>query len=354
MLRALTPLLLFLLLGPRLSQAEELLRVWNWNDYIAPQVLTDFEKASGIKVEYHSFSTTEELDAALAAGTEIDVAVPSHDQLPTLIKAGRLQPLDFTQLPNRRHLDRNLLGKLAAFDPQNQYAIPYLWGMAGLAVNQPQAEAAFGGPLPSSWSLLFDPAQSSKLAGCGISLLDAPEETLAALMAYQGRSLEQSSPMQLQRASAMLDALRPHLRYIDSERYIDDLNNGKLCLALVWSGDAATAVAAGQPVRFIVPQEGSTLFIDTLAIPANAKRVDLAHRFIDYLMEPAVAALITSEVLYPNANQDASELVDSKLRNNPALYPDRKSKRLLFALPTLPEKLDAAKDAIWTKFKATP
>lgn len=346
------PLLMLLL--PGIVQAADTLQVWNWNDYIPEQVLSDFEKSTGIKVEYHTFSTSEELNQALNDGTPIDVAVPSHDQLPSLAKAGRLQPLNVDQLPNRRHLDRGLLSKLAAFDANNRYAIPYLWGMAGLAVNVPQAEAALGGPIPHSWSLLFDPQQSAKLASCGIALIDAPEETFAALMAYQGRSLAHSTPIQLQRASKLLDSLRPNLRYIDSERYIDDLNSGKLCLALVWSGDAAAASRAGQPVQFIVPQEGTALFIDTLVIPSGAPRPDLAHRFIDYLMQPEVAALVSNEMLYPNGNQGATSLIAADLRDNPALYPDRQTKRLLMALPALPEKLKAALDTLWNQFTQTP
>jgi len=169
---------LLLALTPMLASAEEVIRVYNWNDYIAPQVLKDFEAETGIRVDYHTYSTTEELAAVLATGEAIDVAVPSHDALPAMIKSGTLQPLDFSLLPNRKHLDKQLLSTLVALDPANRHAVPYLWGAVGLAINTPQAEAAFGGPLPNSWSLLFDAEQSARLASCGISVLDAPDETL--------------------------------------------------------------------------------------------------------------------------------------------------------------------------------
>lgn len=136
--------------------------------------------------------------------------------LPPLIKAGLVQPLDMSRLPNRKHLDKQLLSKLAAVDPQNRYAVPYLWGAVGLAINTPQAEAAYGGPLPSSWSLLFDPTQSSKLASCGVSVLDAPDEMFYNLLSYQGRRLTNSSPGRLRKASEALMGLRPNLRYVDS------------------------------------------------------------------------------------------------------------------------------------------
>jgi spermidine/putrescine-binding protein len=343
--------LLLLALSPLLASAEEVIRVYNWNDYIAPQVLKDFEAETGIRVEYHTFSTDSELDTVLASGEAIDVAVPSHDSLPALIKSGTLQPLDFTLLPNRKHLDKQLLSTLVALDPGNRHALPYLWGAVGLAINTPQAEAAFGGPLPNSWSLLFDPEQSARLANCGVSLLDAPDETMTVLLSYQGRSLARSSPGRIQRASQVLDGLRPNLRYIDSERYIDDLNQGKLCVAMAWVGDALAAADAGQPVRFLVPDEGSVLFIDNLVIPSSAKRPDLAHQFINYLMQPKVAALITAETLYPSGNADSREFLDETLRNQPSLYPDRDTKRRLHPLETLPEKHSATLDAVWARFR---
>ncbi len=342
---------LLLALTPLLASAEEVIRVYNWNDYIAPSVLKDFQAETGIRVEYRTFSTAEELEKVLASGEAIDVAVPSHDALPAMIKNGTLQPLDFNLLPNRKHLDKQLLSTLVALDPANRHALPYLWGAVGLAINTPQAEAAFGGPLPNSWSVLFDPEQSARLASCGISLLDAPDETLTVLMSYQGRSMARSSPGRIERASQVLDGLRPNLRYIDSERYIDDLNQGKLCVAMAWVGDALAAADAGQPVRFLVPDEGSVLFIDSLVIPSSAKRPDLAHRFINYLMQPKVAALITAETLYPSGNADSREFLDEALRNLPDLYPDRSTKRRLHALETLPEKHSATRDAVWARFR---
>ncbi|MEK1939573.1 MAG: polyamine ABC transporter substrate-binding protein [Pseudomonas sp.] len=339
-----------MLLTAPATQAEDLV-VYNWNDYIAPQVLADFEKQTGIHVDYHTYSTAEELEKALASGDSIDIAVPSHDTLPALIKAGRLQPLDMTRLPNRVHLDKQLLSKLNAVDPQNRYAIPYQWGAVGLAINVPLAEKAFGGPLPNSWSLLFDPAQSAKLASCGISVLDAPDEVMSVLMNYMGRSLAHSPPTQIKQGGSVLNAIRHNVRYVDSERYIDDLKTGKLCMSLAWVGDALGATAAGQDVRFIVPDEGSVLFIDNLVILSSARRADLAHRFIDFLMQPKVAAQITTETLYPSGNADAREFLDPTLRDQPGLYPDRDTKRRLAALEVLPEKISSVKEQVWGKFR---
>ncbi|WP_137973748.1 extracellular solute-binding protein [Pseudomonas sp. F(2018)] len=348
MFRVLAPLLLAL--APGLAAAADSIRVYNWNDYIAPQVLEDFTQATGIAVEYHTYASAEELDKILASGESIDIAVPSQNDLPALIKAGLLQPLDLARLPNRKHLDKQLLSKLAAVDPQNRHAVPYLWGAVGLAINTPQAEAAYGGPLPHSWSLLFDPAQSAKLTGCGISVLDAPDELLYNLLSYQGRSFTNSSPGRIRKAGETLQGLRPNLRYVDSERYIEDLNQGKLCVAVAWVGDALGASDAGQPVQFVVPDEGSTLFIDNLVIPASARRADLAHKFIDYLMQPQVAAQISSETLYPSANTEAQRFLEPKLREQLGRNLDD-AKNRLFALMPLSDKLKGARDEVWNRFR---
>jgi spermidine/putrescine-binding protein len=346
--RFLAPLLLTLLLPQ--ANAEDVIRVYNWTDHIAPQVLVDFAKETGIRVDYHAYDTTEELSEALASGESIDVAVAGYELLPELIDDGALLPLDKAQLPNRQHLDKQLLGKLAAFDPGNRYAQPYLWGSVGLAINTPAAEKAFGGPLPESWSLLFDPAQSKRLASCGLSVLNDSDEVLLALMSYQGRNLSNSSPKQIQHAGKVLQQLRPNFKYVDSERYVEDLNNGKICVAMAWVGDALAAADEGQPVQFIIPQEGATVFIDSLIIPKSAKRPDLALRFMNYLMEPKVAALITSETLYPSANAAAKALLEPALRDQPGLYPDQKAKRRLSVTDLQPEYQAATRDAVWQQF----
>ena len=344
---------LLLLLCPLFAHAEDVIRVYNWNDYIAPEVLKDFEKSTGIRVEYHTYSTAEELKKALHGGEKIDVAVPSHNDLPELIKDKLISPLDLAKLPNRSHLDPQLMSKLAAVDPDNRHAVPYLWGAVGLAVNEPQVKKALGGQVPESWALLFDPQYSQRLKACGLSLLDAPDETFSVLMNYQGRNFARSAPTQIRRAGQVLATLRPNLRYVDSERYIQDLNEGKLCVAMAWVGDAVHAAQAGQPVRFVVPQEGSVLFIDNLVIPSSAPRPDLALRFIDFLMQPKVAAQITNATFYPNGNADAKAFLDPALRGENGLYPDQETRRRLFALETAPEKTAPVIKEVWSQISAS-
>ncbi len=349
--RLLTAILFALTPGMAAAAEQNVIRVYNWNDYIAPQVLVDFEKKTGIRVDYSTFSSAEELDAAVARNEPFDIIVPSNDLLPKLIKDGKLTPLDQSKLPNSQHLDRQLLGKLSAFDPKNRYAMPYLWGSIGLAINTPKAEAAFGGPLPNSWSLVFNPEHSAKLASCGISELDEAVDVFTHLMNYKGRVLSDSSPRQIQNAAKTLQSIRPNLRMVDSELYIDELNAGNLCVAVAYVGDALSAEAAGQPVEFVIPAEGSTMFVDSMVIPANAKRPDLALQFLDYMMQPEVAAAISNETLYPNANAHSEQFLDETLRTKAGFVLDKEARRRLTLLPALPEKINNGVSEQWALFR---
>ncbi|OHC28885.1 MAG: spermidine/putrescine ABC transporter substrate-binding protein [Pseudomonadales bacterium RIFCSPLOWO2_12_59_9] len=341
---------LLLALMPLVAGAEEVITVYNWEGYIALPVLKSFEAETGIRVDYHSYTSPKEIEDAFSSGAAMDISVQTHNDLPRLIKSASIQPLDFNQLPNRKHLAPHLLGVLKALDPGNRYAVPYLWGATGLAINMPLAEAAFGGPLPNSWSLLFDPEQSRRLASCGISWQEGPNEGLTTLLRYQGRDLMRSSTSRIKKAGKLLMELRPNLRYVSSTRYINDLRDGKLCVAMSWVGDALAAAAAGQDVRFVIPDEGASFFIDSLVIPSSAKRPDLALRFIDYLMRPEIAAQITTETLYGSGNLKAKAFVDEKLREQPGLYPDNQTRRRLTLLETMPAKHAEVGNAVWAEF----
>lgn len=347
--------LLFASLSATTVAAEgDIITVYNWNDYIAPQVLEDFEKQTGIQVDYKTFSTDEELQLAFDDNAPFDVMVPSHDSLPRLIKEGKLTALDKSKLPNVGNLDRQILTKLSAFDSKNTYALPYLWGAVGLAINTPQAESAFGGPLPESWSVIFDPEQSAKLASCGISILDASAEVFDGLMNYKGRSLSHTPPRMVKSAAKTLFAVRPNIRQIDSEEYIESLNAGELCVAVAWTGDALVAADEGQPVVFVVPEEGAPMFIDNLVIPVSAPRPDLAYQFINYLLKPEVAAQISSETLYPSANAEADKFLSEELRNLPGMKMDQQMRRRLSMMPTLQDSTQKAVDEAWEKFVEEP
>lgn len=327
---------------------------YNWNDYIAPEVLTEFSQQTGIKVDYRTYSTSQELQALMKQGGRADLVVPSQDTLGLLIGQNKLQPLKHGQLPNRQHLDRELLAKLAAFDRGNRFAVPYLWGAVGMAVNQPQVEQVLGQSPADSWTLVFDPANAAKLSQCGMSLLDSDTDILNIVTNLQGRSLDRASDRRIKRAADLVASTRPYLRYIDSEAYIDDLNSGRLCVAVAWIGDALGAAAADQPVRFVIPEEGSVMFIDSLVIPAQAQQVDAAHQLINYLMQPEVIARITAETYYPNANTASHAHLPAEMRDDPSLNLDSGLKRRLFTPATLSEERNAMIHQLWSDMLNAP
>ncbi len=343
-------LLLNLLAG--FAQGEEVLRVFNWTNYIEPEVLAAFQRESGVRVEYDTFSTAAELDAALAGPAKYDLVVPSHFQLTWLIGEKRLQALDLARLPHHASLDPALLAMLAGFNSANRYVVPYLWGSVGLVSNPSLAEPAFGGPLPNSWSLLFDPQQRASLAGCGVGMLDAPEETLSLWLNYRGRNLSMGGTRQIDQAGEQLLAQQPQVRNLDNDRYIDDLAGGKLCVAMAWVGHALTAAERNPALRYRIPDEGALVFIDSLAIPANAARPDLAYRFIDYLLQPDNARrnALASRFYSPLAADEPE--MKRLAQEQPMLVPDQAERKRLYFLERLTPAQKARVDGVWERVKA--
>jgi len=332
------------------AQTAKPLRFFNANDYMVAEVLTDFSKETGIKVEAPIYVGAEEMMKVMRSGEAFDVLVASHFVLPSLVDEGYLQPLDKESLPNLSYSDPRLMGRLAPFDPQNLYAAPYLWGTVGIAINKPQVQAALGAMPPKSWDLLFNPKLTSRFADCGVSALDAANETLAILFNYKGYNMQRSSPKRIEQMGQVLDALRVNLRYVDDERYLVDLSQGRLCLAIAWVGDALRAKNAGQAVEFFIPHEGSVLFLDTLVIPANAPNPELAHAFINYLMRPEIAARLTEGLFFANYNLEAVNFLDPALANDRLIYPDASIMRRLHALEPLNAEQEIARDRVWSRF----
>lgn len=351
MKKTLCGLLLAMLLGS--AHAEDVLQVYNWANYIEPEVLAAFQRESGIRVEYATFSTAAELDAALAGAPQYDLVVPSHFQLTRLIGDKRMQPLDFSQLPHYGSLDPALLAMLAGFDSANRYVVPYLWGSVGLVSNPSLAEPAFGGALPNSWSLLFDEQQRGRLATCGLGMLDAPEESRSLWLNYRGRNLSKAGTRQIDQAGKQLLAMQGQFRNLDNDGYIADLASGKLCVAMAWVGHALTAAEQNPALRFRIPDEGALVFIDSLAIPANAARPDLAYRFIDFLLQPENARRnALASRFYSPLMADSPEMA-RLAREQPVLVPDQAERKRLYFLERLTPAQKVQVDALWQQIKAS-
>jgi putrescine transport system substrate-binding protein len=344
---------------------EKVLHVFNWSDYIskdggdppAPDTIKDFEKKTGIKVTYDVFDSNDVLETRLLAGNSgFDVVVPSASFLERQIKAGVFQKLDKGQLPNLKNMDPDIMQRVGLHDPNNEHSIPYLWGTTGLGYNADKIKKILGDTPLDSWNFLFDPKLAAKFKDCGISVLDAPDELLKITLNYLGRDPNSQKEEDLQVAEKKLLSIRPYIRKIHSSQYIEDLANGDLCLALGWSGDILQArdraeeAGKGVVVKYAIPKEGTVVWFDMLAIPADAKHPKNAHELINYLMEPQVAANNSNFVNYANGNAASLEMVNDAVKGDPGIYPTPEVKAKLFPSLAYNEDFNRLMTRMWTKF----
>lgn len=342
--------------GAAAAEEEKVLFVYNWSDYIADDTIAQFEAETGIKVTYDVFDSNEVLEAKLMAGnTGYDIVVPSLSFLARQIMAGVFQPLDITKLSNYGNLDDSLMQRIAASDPRNAHSVPYLWGTTGIGYNVGKVAEALGEDYEvTSWDLVFNPENAAKISGCGLALLDAPSEILPIALQYLGEDPNSFDEEVIKKAEALMLSIRPYVTYFHSSQYINDLANGDICVAVGWSGDVfqaadrASEADNGVEVDYVIPDEGAPMWFDMLAIPKDAKHPDNAHKFIDFLMRPAVIAEISNYVAYASGNAASLELVDEEVRDNPGVYPPPEVMEKLYPLKVLPPEVDRLYNRIWT------
>jgi putrescine transport system substrate-binding protein len=354
---------LALLASPAMAEAPEL-HVYNWSDYIAPYTIPNFAKETGIAVTYDVYDGNEVLEAKLLAGQSgYDVAVPSASPfMAREITAGAFRALDKGKLPNLRNLDPAMLALAAEADPGNAYGVPYLWSVTGIGYNAVLVAKALGpgeATAPrDTLALLFDPVNAKKLADCGISLLDTPQEVFPAALAYLGIDPKSRDLGDLDKATALLLKIRPYVRKFHSSQYINDLANGDICIALGYSGDViqarnrAAEAKNGVKIAFRVPQEGAQFSIDMLGIPKDAPHPDNALKFIDYILRPQVIADISDAVSYPNPNAAATALVKPEIRDDPGIYPPEAVRKLFYVDLPAPHDYERARTRAWNRVKA--
>ena len=342
------------------AQADDkVLHVYNWSDYIAPDTIANFEKESGIKVVYDVFDSNETLEAKLLAGKSgYDIVVPSNNFLAKQIKAGVYQELDKSKLPNYDNLNKSLLKAVSVSDPDNKHAFPYMWGSIGIGYNPEKVKAALGVDKIDSWDVLLKPENIAKLKSCGVSFLDSPTEMLPVALHYLGLPTDTQKKADLKQAEDLFLKIRPSIGYFHSSKYISDLANGNICVAVGYSGDIeqakSRAAEAGGKVKvaYDIPKEGAGSFFDMVAIPKDAENVDAAYTFMNYLLKPQVMAAITNSVHFPNGNEKATALVDKEITSDPGIYPPADVQAKLYAIADLPAATQREMTRSWTKIKS--
>jgi putrescine transport system substrate-binding protein len=335
------------------------LNVYNWSDYIGETTVDDFQKATGITVRYDVYDSNETLEAKLMAGnTGYDIVVPTGSFLGRQIQAGIYQEIDKSKLKNYGNLDPQILKALEAFDPGNKYAVPYFWGTVGIGYNIDKVKERLGDNAPvDSLDLLFKPEYAEKLKDCGISMLDAPSDMFQTALKYLGKDPHSKSEEDYAAVEKLFAGVRPYIKYFHSSQYINDLANGELCAVIGWSGDVFIAAARADEAKnnvhldYRIPKEGSLLWVDSMAIPKDAKNVDNALKFIDYVNDPQVAANGVNYVSYASPNLAALDKVEPDIKNNPSIYPTDEVKKNLFSDMQADPDLERLRTRTWTKIK---
>ena len=336
---------------------EKLLNLYIWNDYLAEDTISNFEKETGIKVVVSNYGSNEELDSKLAPGNSgYDIVVPSASSYERQIKAGYYQKLDKTLLPNLQNMDPEIQSRLALQDPGNEYAVLHMWGTTGIGYNAEKIKAAMADAPTDSWRMVFDPAVAKNFQKCGIAVLDSATEMFSMALASLGRDPNSQDPKDLEAAGAQMMKMRPFLRYIDTQRMITDLANGDICLAVGYSGDMLQARdraeenKTNQTIVYSIPKEGSIIWFDSYLIPKDAPHPKNAHMFINYMLRPEVIAAVTNAVNYANGNAKAAEFVKQEVKDDPGVYPPPDVRAKLTPDLTDTEETTRLMTRMWTRF----
>ncbi len=358
-MRRLAVFLSAVVLGLGMARAQDkVINVYNWSDYVDPQILEDFRRETGIRVVYDTFDTNEILETKLlAGGSGYDVMVPTATFLSRQIKAGVFRKLDKTKLPNLKNAWDFVRSRLERYDPGNQYAVDYMWGTTGLGYNVRKIRERMADAPLDSWRLALDPDIVKRFADCGIYMLDAPEDVLPAVLVHLGLDPNSKKPEDIDRAVGHLARIRPYIRKFHSSEYINALANGDICLVIAYSGDVLQArkraeeARNGVEIAYAIPKEGAQMWFDVMAVPQDAPHPDAAHAFIDYMLRPEVAARASNFIRYANGNVASQPLLDPELRNNPSVYPTEEVLTRLFTIDTFDPKLQRLVTRAWTRLK---
>ena len=341
--------------------ATAALKIYNWSDYVDPATVRDFEQQFSVKVEYNYYDSDETLEAKVLTGQSgYDLVGPSNVFVGRQIQAGAYQPVDKSLIPNYRHINPKLLELVAKVDPGNQYAVPFFWGTNTFAINVPMVQKALGSEaLPEKlWDLVFNPEYTSKLKSCGISYFDSAAEMYPLALNYLGRNPNTDQLDDIKAATELLKANRPNIRRFTSSGQIDSMARGDLCVAVGFGGDLNIArrrmqEATGEDrVRVMMPKEGVGIWVDSWTIPVDAANVLNAHRYINWQLEPKVAAQNANFVTYAPSSMPARELMEPQYSQDNTIFPTDEDLNHSFILTPLPPDILRVAVTEWQGVKA--
>jgi putrescine transport system substrate-binding protein len=347
------------LLSPAVKGEQRTVNFYNWSNYMAPDVLENFTKETGIKVVYDTFDANETLETRLMAGKSgYDVVVPTAYFLQRQIRANIFQKLDKSKLPNLANAWAVVTQRLATYDPGNLYAANYMWGTTGIGYNVKMVQKILGPDAKiDSWDIVFKPENLAKFRDCGVHMLDSADDIFPAALGYLGLDPNSTKQADLEKAADLVSKVRPSIRKFHSSEYLSALATGEICLVVGWSGDImqarsrAAEAKSDAEIGYSIPKEGAQMFFDNLAIPADAKNVAEAYELINYLYRPDVAAKNSDFLSYANGNLASQKLIDPKILGDKNIYPDEATLAKLFVITARDPATQRIINRLWTKVK---
>ena len=334
------------------------LHIYNWADYINPNALLNFEREFGIDITYDTYDSSEMVDTKLLTGKSgYDIVVHAASSASRLVPIGILHEIDVKKLPNWRHLDRDLIDKITQNYSNDLIGVPFFWGSAGIIYNVDMIKKRMENPPTNSGAIIFDPNVLSKFADCGVSFLDDALTVIPMAMIYLGYPANSVDLGHLKDVEKLLKSVRPYITYFSSTKLLLDLPNEEVCIAMGWSGDYSVANQRARDaglkinLQYIVPKEGSEMWFDNIYIPSDAKHIDNAYLFLNYMLRPEVIAATSDYIGYANANKSATPLVDKRLTEDNAIYPDKKTIDRLQTSQVLSPKEERKRSRTWTRIK---
>lgn len=338
---------------------ENVVNVYNWADYIAPDTIEKFEAETGIRVNYDIYDSTYIVDTKLLAGRSgYDVVIHAGQNTARLIPIDIFEVLDPERLSHWDEQDQKVLKLAEVYPRTREFSAIYMWGTTGVAYNAEMVRARLPDAPVESADMLFDPDVVAKLSDCGVTLLDEADDVFPIALAYLGLDPNSTVPEDMLAVEEMLARVRPYYRYFSSTKMISDLPNKEVCVAMSWSGDYAQAAARAEEVgididlRYSVPAEGSRLWFDGMYIPADAQHKDNAYRFIDFIMRPDIIADISNYVFYANGIESSKPLVLPRVVNDPGIYPTEQIIQRLFVAKILSPKEERQRNRAWARIKS--
>ncbi|ANU10410.1 spermidine/putrescine-binding periplasmic protein [Planococcus antarcticus DSM 14505] len=315
--------------------------VYNWGEYIDPELIDQFEEETNISVVYETFDSNESMMTKIEqGGTTYDVAVPSEYAIEKMKENNLLQPIDHDLIPNLQNIDPYFLD--LPFDPGNEYSVPYFWGTVGIAFNPTLLE----GQTFESWDDLWDPTLQQE-----VILVDSAREVIGMGLNSLGYSLNSTDMDELREATDKLKTLGPNVKAIIGDEIVEMMRREEAAVALTWSGQAADMMWINEDIDYSVPEEGSNLWFDNMIIPKTADNVEGAHAFINFMLDPEVAAQNADYVGYSTPNEQAITLMDPEVTRDERFYPPEELRERLEVYENLGLEMLGTYNELFLEFK---